>query len=229
MKYLFSLVIATVVLSSCTTVYFEHPQPKNDSALNGFPKSFQGAYFIEEGQQKDTLLVEKNKFIYPERFKKSLPLSSLDTIPSMRIFNGLLYDDVLPINYGIPFTQTSDSIHYNVTVKIAKTLSDSLILKKFGNLLVLNEKEEKTDFWNTYLIEKLKNGNLQVLAVGNFKTEDSENQKGKYDGELKDFLTITPFTKLGENSYVIDPDKEAFDKLYQKGFFKEAEVYKKIK
>ena len=229
MKLPLALVLAAIVFSSCTTVYFEQPQPSGDPVLDGFPKSFQGAYFVKDGAHRDTLEVQKDKFIYPENFKKSLPVASLDTIPSMRIANGLLYDDTVPIDYGIPFIESNDSIHYDITIKIAKNLSDSLILKKFGRLLVLNEKEKNKDYWNVYLIEKLKNGDLQVSAVGNFKPEGVEDKKGNFDGELKDFYPITSFTKLSDDSFLINPDKKAFQQLFDKGFFKKVEVYEKVK
>lgn len=229
MKSLLSLVFATLAFSSCTTVYFEQPQPSGEPALNGFPKSFQGAYFIKDGETIDTMFVESDKFVYPETFKKDLVKASLDTLTSIRITNGLLYDDEIPIDYGIPFTESNDTIRYDITIKIPKKLSEVLILKKFGKLLVLNEKEEKKDFWNSYLIEKLKDGSLQVSAVGNFKTEDSESTTGKYDGDLKDFYSITPFTKLNDDAYSINPDKKAFQQLFDKGFFKKVEVYEKVK
>uniref|UniRef100_UPI00404A5C9F hypothetical protein n=1 Tax=Fulvivirga sp. TaxID=1931237 RepID=UPI00404A5C9F len=228
MKLLAPLILAAIAFSSCTTIYFEHPQPKGDPALSSFPESLQGAYFIKDGKQIDTLFVEGDKFIYPETFKKSLAAASLDTIPSMRIVDGLLYDEEVPVDYGIPYTESNDSIHYDITIKLAKHLSDSLILKSFGKVFVLNEKEEKSEYWNSYIIEKLANGNIRVSATGNFKTEYTKNQKEKFDGELKDFYSITPFTKVNESTYSIDPDKKAFQKLYKKSFFKEVEVYEKI-
>ncbi|MTI38879.1 hypothetical protein [Fulvivirga lutimaris] len=229
MKCLPALLFVITVFSSCTTIYFEHPQPKGDPALKGFPKSFQGAYFVKDGALTDTLFVEKDKFVYPENFKKSLPLASLDTIPTMRIAGNLLYDDTVPIDYGIPFTESNDSIHYDITIKMDKKLSEVLVLKKFGKLLVLNEKEDKKDYWNTYLIEKLKNGNLQVSAVGNFKPEGVEDKKGNFDGELKDFYSITSFTQLSDDSFLINPDKKAFQQLFNKDFFKKVEVYERVK
>ncbi|MEQ8241862.1 hypothetical protein [Fulvivirga sp.] len=229
MKLLAPLILAAIAFSSCTTIYFEQPQPSGDPALDGFPKSFQGSYFVKDGDQTDTLFVEKDKFIYPENFKKSLPAASLDTISTMRIANGLLYDDEVPIDYGIPFTENNDSIHYDIRVKMAKKLSEVLVLKKFGKLLVLNEKEENKNYWNAYLIEKLKNGDLQVSAVGNFKPEGVEDKKGNFDGELKDFYSITSFKKLTDDSFLINPDKKAFQQLFNKGFFKKVEVYERVK
>lgn len=229
MKYLLSIVISTVVLSSCTTIYFEHPQPKGNASLKGFPKSFIGTYLIEDGKQVDTLTIEANRFIYPETFKKDFLVASLDSMTTIRIEDGLLYDDAVPISEGIPYTETNDSIHYNITIKLSKYLSDSLIIKQFGKGIVLNEKEAHSNYWNSYLIENLSDGSLQLFAVGNFKTEDSENQKDKYDGELKDFFSITSFTKVSDNTYSIDPDEKTFQQLFDKEFFKKAAVYQKIK
>ncbi len=229
MKSLPALFFSAIVFSSCTTVYFEQPQPKGDPSLKGFPQSFLGTYLIEDGKQVDTLTIETKRFIYPETFKKDFLVASLDTITTIRIEDGLLYDDAVPINEGIPYTETNDSIHYDITIKLSKYLSDSLIIKQFGKGIVLNEKESHSNYWNSYLIENLSDGSLQLSAVGNFKTEDSENKKGKYDGELKDFFSITSFTKVSDNTYSIDPDKKAFNRLFKEGFFKKAAVYQKIK
>jgi hypothetical protein len=107
-------------------------------------------------------------------------------------------------------------------------LSDSIVLKKQGRKLVLNEKVEGKDYWDTYLIERQKNGNLKVYAVGNFETKYSTNQQTEFDGKLEDYFSITSFEELDSSKYLVNPTAKEFKKLIEKGLFIEQDEYKRI-
>ncbi len=228
MKKTYIILAFTLALNSCTTIYFKQPQPQSNAALKNFPLEFQGAYIPQEENNQDTVYIMADKIIYPETYENFLPVSSLDSMVNIRIVGDSLYNSLIPIKHGIAFTITNDTLHYRLETKISMRLSDTLIIKKEGKYLVFNEKESGTEYWNVYLIEKLENENLRVLATGNFKTKEHFNSKQKYDGNLKDFYGITNFVELDTTKYLIDPTVDEFRKLVKKGLFVEAQVYLKI-
>ncbi|RLD63817.1 MAG: hypothetical protein DRJ01_02795 [Bacteroidetes bacterium] len=58
--FLFSVVLLTII-TSCTTVAFETPQPKNSDELSEFPQELIGIYIDKDS---DTLTIKKNSFKY---------------------------------------------------------------------------------------------------------------------------------------------------------------------
>lgn len=229
MRAKYIILLLWIFLQSCTTLYFGNPQPKGVVALNAFPKKFQGAYLVlnNEGEQ-DTILVEENKYTYPETFEKYISLYSIDSLDDVKIVDGLLYDQSLPTKNGIPYTIQNDTLHYSIRLNISNALSDSFVLKKQGRFLVFNIKEGGDDYWTVYLIEKLKTGYLALSTIGNFKSENRTEPKLKYDGRIEDFYSITTFKALGKNTYLINPTRKEFKKLVKKGLFVKLGEYEKV-
>jgi len=227
MRAFYILLAVIAVLEGCTAIYFAEPQPQSAGILNSFPKEFQGAFFIDE-EGMDTLFIEDSKYIYPEVFEKYIPTDKLDSLINIKIVGDLLYDDSVPTTKGIKFTITSDTLHYRIRLNLFKSLSDSLVLKKHKGVLILSEKEENKNYWNVYIIEKLKNNNLKLSAIGNFKTEKTTHQKIKFDGNLEDFYSITDFQEIDTAKYLINPTDKEFKKLLKKGLFIEFAEYRKI-
>lgn len=228
MKTISILLFLAVTFGGCTSIYFAEPQPRGTEVLESFPKDIQGIYIVDEEEEKDTIHVEASRYTYPEIFEAHIPMGSLDSLTNIRIVDNLLYNDLLPIKHGITFNIENDTLHYRIKVRLSTYLSDSLILKRQGNIWVLNEKEEGKNYWNVYLIEKLKNKNLNLLTIGHFSTESSVDPKIEYDGKLEDFYTITDFVQFEEGKYIVNPTAKEFKKLIKKGLFKELVEYRRI-
>ena len=63
MKNLINLwIIGLVILTSCSTVEFEEPLPKDTKPLKSFPKHLLGKYI--DSENKDTLIISKQGFDY---------------------------------------------------------------------------------------------------------------------------------------------------------------------
>jgi hypothetical protein len=123
----------------------------------------------------------------------------------------------------LPYQVIDDTLVYTARNLVTKYISDSLVIKKFGDYIVLNERVEHQSYWSTHLIKVLASGDLELRIVGNFKPIDKTESTSKYDGDLKDFSLITNFQKLEEDTYLINPSKKEFKKLVDKGFFRKGE------
>jgi len=105
MKYLLVIFSLTFLLSSCTLVYFDSPQPPFGDELNGFPDSFNGSYFSDE----DTLEILGDHIEYTDGMFKGFtdePLISND-------LKGLIFKqdgDLLVVNF--PSKRDDDKTYY---------------------------------------------------------------------------------------------------------------------
>lgn len=218
------LAIVTVLATGCTRVYFEQPQPQESKALSSFPDHLRGAYIAD----KDTFYIKDDEFTYTEFFDKIIPLADTNSSPSITIKDSLIYDKSSLMTEGAEYSIINDSLHYRIKLKISQVLSDSLVLKTYDHFLVLNEREDKQEYWNTFLIERFENGDISVWSVGNFKTETNHDNKIKYEADLKKFYKITAFRKINDDEYLINPSLKEFKKLLKNGFFTKADTFKLI-
>ena len=213
--------VSLVLLSSCTVLYFEVPQPDNQSLLTAFPEQFWGRYLSEEG---DIVTIEASRFIHPEKLSMVLPASRLDSMPGIKIVGDKLFDDSLPDAGPMSFMIAHDTVYYEATFYQSQWLSDSLVLKQMKKWVVVNTKEE--DYWLVYLIS-VTDDSLDVYSVKNLKPEEADDRYG-YEGRISNFTPYTTFKQIDESVYVLDPSKGEFRKLIKKGLFKKTISLKRI-
>lgn len=216
MKRFFFIGALAFLMGSCTSIYFEESQPRFKEAMSEFPGDLRGTYIMDG----DTISINERVYDYPELFERSFALNEIDSFPEIRIEGELLIDESLPIKTGVAFKSDNDTIEYSVKIKMTKPLSEKLVLKSHGDYFVISEENEDIEGqWEIFLIKELKNGDLDLMSVGNFKPEGIEDNNQSYDGELKEYVGITPFTKLSDRKYIINPTPKEFSQLIKKGFF----------
>ena len=216
MKRFFFIATLAFFMGSCTSIYFEEPQPRFKEAMLEFPSDLRGTYVMDG----DTISINEREYDYPELFERSFAINEIDSFPEIRFEGELLIDETLPIKTGVEFKTDNDTIEYSVKIKLTKPLSEKLILKSHGDYYTISEQNEDIEGqWEVFLIEELKSGDLDLLSVGNFKPEGIEDSSQSYDGELKDYTGITPFTKLSDRKFIINPTPKEFSQLIKKGFF----------
>jgi len=228
MKYTINLILLIILIlpSGCLTIYFEQPQPIGETNLESFPEAMLGSYLIEG----DTLYILEKEFQYPEVYQGKFPLSQLDSMHNIHLEGNLLFNSELSYQDGIPYTVENDTLSYYLKIYISEHLSDSLLLRKEGSYLVLNEKADGLDAWNISLITIEDNGNLRVFATGDFTTEGEDmDPKSVKDGKLEDFYPITEFRKMSEYEYSVNPTRKEFQTLIDRNFFRQKLELKKMK
>lgn len=226
MRHIYLLLLVSIC--SCTTIYFEESQPKETAHLASFPEDIQGGYLAQQEGEEDTIYIRATSILFPEESEKNIPISDVDAYEGIQLKGDWVFDASLPEEDSIRFTIRGDTIHYKVRYYISKQLSDSMVLKRHGKMLVLSEKVEDSKYWNVYLIEPIRKGGLKLLTIGHFQTENNHEDKLKYDGELKDFYSITDFIKVEDTKYLLNPTGKQFKKLVRKGLFVELMRYKRI-
>ncbi|MBV6647983.1 MAG: hypothetical protein KI790_21155 [Cyclobacteriaceae bacterium] len=218
-RYLF-----LIGLISCTSAYFETPQPVNGKDLKKFPKKMLGTYLVDD----DTVVIRAKSYHYTENFQRSIPLALIDSFNHVTFEDSLLYDSELPITHAIPYSLSNDTLRYELDVDMSVSFSDSLILRRLGPYFVLNEKVDNESYWNAYLIRVFGRDSLTISHVGHFQPSNDGISKIKYDGLIEDFLAITTFKPIDDDSYLINPTRQELETLIEQGFFVDGMTFKRI-
>ena len=115
-----------------------------------------------------------------------------------------------------------------VEVLREEILSTNLVLKKQGKYYVLNDKEDGKDYWNVYLLNIQKNGDIAVMLTGDFETEEDTIQLNDPKKSLNEFFDITEFQKLDKNEYLVNPTRKEFKKLIKQGLFSDTLLLRRV-
>ena len=225
MRFVLFFVVA-ITAASCTRVVFDVPQPRDTA----FPGDYLGAYLVDNSQ--DSLIISRSGVTFTEYREEQVSLDAVDTLPHLSIRDNLIYNSDFPQIGGVPYTIEDTLLKYAFTDRHFIGISDTFVIKKSKAYLVVSAKftEDKIeDYWDVYLVQVNKSGNLIASSTGNLKTPDSENQTGKYDGDLAFFNKITPYERLAEDTYLFRPSKKEFQKLVKKGLFSDDEIYLRVR
>lgn len=203
------------LLTSCTTIYFEEPQPKGGKNLKSIPEKFHGEYRLSEEQD---LYVNEFNYVVKSFESKKISIEEIHSNENIKITDSLVFDNDLKMGIGLPYKRINDSIFYNLLTIDTIFLSDSVILRKLKRNYVLNQ-TDSSGYWNVMLIEKDKSGDLLISSVGLFDDSEREESMLKPEVDLEYFFDVTKFKKIGDKKYLIAPTKREFKKLMKKGFF----------
>ena len=229
MDRIFWFLCCITVTSGCTRIVFNVPQPEGRKTLIAFPESFTGIYSAGE-ESMDSLIVGNTTVTFIEHSGYEIPLRAIDTMLHITLKDGLLYDAEMMRAEGVPYQIDDSIIRYQYYDRYDVGISDTLVLKESGKYLVVstNFEDDDLDYWDVVLVRRMNSGNLEISAIGNFKSPGNEDRSGSYDGDLSEFETIAPFEQLAENTFLFKPTPAQFQKLIRKRLFSKKQTYHRI-
>jgi hypothetical protein len=180
-------------------LYFENPQPVNDSELSRIPSKFFGSYFID----KDFYLVVTKDQILTKYFDKSrIHISKLD---SLKVGFYFMNDKIISKKDGelkFGYKVIGDSVELlDTEVDTVFEFSDKQKMKRLGSCLILNEKDSV--FWKSKIVRfEKKSAAIEYL----------------YDwGQLYQFDSITKIKskKIDSTSFILSPSRREFKKYLE--------------
>lgn len=172
---LFWMVVVSIIVGGCETIYFSTPQPYNAKNIYEFPKEMRGLWVIDE----DTILIDKNYFIYKEYkqthsiAKKELDTSSIYILKNNKIYIKKKYEDI-SLSEGFPYRVHNDSVYFNARQVIKVALSYDTFLRKIDEDYILNT-SNTTTWWMLYLIRKTADNKLNVSTLKESDLKKSDN------------------------------------------------------
>ena len=181
------LIISLIVLifSSCTTLVFETPVPKNTKSLTEFPKDLIGRYFDGE---KDTLIISKTNFVYGRKDSSFIYINKdlKEGLAELKEFNNEyilnIKSDKADVWVVIPFVKEKDKI-----------------TAYFANLDAIKEKLSIEQ--DTVTIDSVVTMINKITSVKTIKKENSQEEDYMINPNNKEFKQLLDegyFSKLLE-------------------------------
>ena len=182
------MILAAIVLGSCTTFYFDQPQPVDVKEEPGFPKEIQGVW-VEDG---DSIVVAERYFLFTDRKIKKLSKEELDTSSRFMIKGNRAFERHEGALQSHSFEWKNDTAHILLKRKEYRfTLSDSISLRSFGKYYFVNF-NRGDDWWDVYLIERKKDG----LKIRLLKKEDIRLLQSLFPVEVVDSVGTDQYYKV---------------------------------
>lgn len=195
----------------CVTLYFENPQPINDSELNGFPNKFKGLYVNSDSI---FIRIEEDRILEEHLWKFKIHKLTLDsTKAKYNIVKGKLITKDTNDEYDmVPKGDSIELIQKHIDTLFRFSLYNKA--KRIDGQLILSSKD--SIFWTS-----------QFLSIQNNTIKFKILYEGK-DLRKLDSVTKTKGKMLDSTSYLVKPTRSEFKKILKiknLGFDRE---YKKI-
>lgn len=156
----FSIVLALLTtFMSCTSVFFDHPQPVDSGNLESVPEEIRGNWTKSSKYEEESITIDQSSFKKITTSTNHIHKSNADT-GYFRIADGKIY--LLSENFskGNPYKLLNDTIYYTQHSEETYVLSDSVLLRRAKNCYVLNMK--KKTWWELVFIHKTKTGEINI-------------------------------------------------------------------
>ena len=192
-------------------LYFENPQPINDSELSKFPNKFKGLYIDEDSL---FLKIQENVIFTERYFKFKIHKNELDSLKNEFIFSkGKLINKKRNETYEVAIKEDSIELT-NKTIDTIFIFSNTQKAKRINGSLVLNTKDSV--FWTIKTISLEKN----ILKL---KYIYSEEDLKKLDSILKEKPKM-----IDSSSFIIRPTRNEFKKILNLKNFGDDHEFKKV-
>jgi hypothetical protein len=154
------LMFSLALIISCSSVFFDNPQPTDSRNLKYVPKEIQGTWKKISKDYEESITIEKTAYHKVDINKNRLSKAKADTSKNYKIENGKIYLLKDDINIGYPYKLLNDTIYYSQRSEESLVLSDSVLLRSAKNCYVLNLK--KKNWWEIVFIQKMQSGEIQI-------------------------------------------------------------------
>jgi hypothetical protein len=163
-----------VLTASCSTVFFDTPQPADAGNLSHVPKKIQGKWKKTGRSEEATITIDNSSYHIISIEKYSIPKTRIDTSKRYRIDAGKIFlkDD----NYttGYPFTVSHDTLFYSVRSDDEIVLSDSVLLRRARNCYVLNL--QRKNWWEIVFIQKKPDKKIYISYPFNYDVVEMKSR-----------------------------------------------------
>jgi hypothetical protein len=149
-----------VVSISCSTLFFDHPQPTDSKNMNQVPKTIRGRWKNIRNNHEEILTIDKSSYHKVATERYSIPKSQIDGSKKYRLSEGKIYGTDQEPATGYQYELLNDTIFFSDRNVEEIVLSDSVLLRSAKNCYILNLKH--SNWWEIILIKKAKNGEIRI-------------------------------------------------------------------
>jgi hypothetical protein len=155
-----ALLLILTLTVSCSTVFFDSPQPTNSGNLKSVPDKIQGNWKNISKDYRESITIDKTSYhkVTLENIRLQKARAEASSIYKLRDGKIFLTDE--DEKTGYPYDIRNDTLYFCHQIEESIVLSDSVLLRSAKDCFVLNLK--KRNWWEIILIQKMKNGEIRI-------------------------------------------------------------------
>jgi hypothetical protein len=160
----FTFLLILGLTCSCSTVFFDKPQPTDSRNLKTVPSKIRGTWRIVNDDYRELFKIDKTSYVRVSTYRRKIPKIRVETSDMYKIKNGKIYPADDDSKAGYDYVEKNDTIYFDqMKVEESVVLSDSALLRSAKDCYVLNLKRE--NWWEIVFIQKMKNGEIQISCI----------------------------------------------------------------
>jgi len=156
----FALLLIMVLAVSCSTVFFDNPQPINSGNMKSVPNKIQGTWKNISRDYKESITIDKTSYLKVTLENTRLPEIKAETSAKYKLRDGKIFLADEDDKTGYPYEIRNDTIYFWHRIEESIVLSDSVLLRSAKDCYVLNLQKKK--WWEIVFIQKMKNGEIRI-------------------------------------------------------------------
>lgn len=199
-------VLYLILTVSCSTVFFDTPQPVDSHNLSHVPKKLQGKWRVKGANEESLITIDNSSYHIVSVEKVRIAKSEADTSKAYRIKENKIYLRENNFLNGYPFELLHDTIFFNIRIDDLIVLSDSVLLRKAWNCYVLNLKRK--DWWEIVFIQKMKNKEIRISYPFNY---DIVEMRSRWN------VAVLDSTRNDSTFFHAEFSKRAIEKVIPRG------------
>ncbi len=159
---------------SCSSVFFDAPQPVDAKNLDVVPLKFRGSWKNQGKACEEIMSINSHSYHKTLIEKNKLLKAKIDTSSRYRINGGKIYLDRENFAIGHPFIERDDSVFFDIISEESLVLSDSVLLRKARGCYILNIR--KNNWWEIVFLRKSSSGEIQISYPVNYDVARMKSQ-----------------------------------------------------
>jgi hypothetical protein len=155
-----ALLLILTLTVSCSTVFFDNPQPTNSGNMKSVPDKIQGKWKNISKDYQESITIDKTSYHKITLENVRLLKARAETSSIYKLRDGKIFLTDEDEKTGYPYELRNDTIYFCHRMEESIVLSDSVLLRSAKDCFVLNLK--KKNWWEIVFIQKMKNGEIRI-------------------------------------------------------------------
>jgi hypothetical protein len=157
----FTFLLILGISVSCSTVFFDLPQPVDSRNMKSVPSKIQGTWRNVNNDYEESIKIDKTSYTKVTREKYWVSTIKAKTSEKYLFKDGKIFVTDDGSKTGYSYEIKNDTIYFDQQQEESLVLSDSVLLRSAKNCYVLNLK--KRNWWEIIFIQRMKNGEIRII------------------------------------------------------------------
>ena len=160
------VLLLAALITSCSSVFFDSPQPAERKNLSQVPGKLRGTWKSTSRNGGQEITIDRNSYRNTSVERCRVSKAKAEAPGKYRIEGKMIYVTDEDPSKGYPFSEIDDSLLFEKQYQELLVLSDSILLRKAKKCWVVNLK--RGDWWEIVFIQKRKDGEIWISYPFNY-------------------------------------------------------------